>query len=81
MQFAYLKTDPKFQIPIPKFQILSKSENPISETFRALWIVKSAYPWYQIVFTAKAQRKQRCFFLFFAIDPPKIPADRKDGKE
>jgi len=21
------------------------------------------------------------FFLFFAVDPPKIPADRKDGKE
>jgi len=21
------------------------------------------------------------FFFFFAVDPPKIPADRKDGKE
>jgi hypothetical protein len=26
-------------------------------------------------------RTQRCFFLFFAVEPPKIPADRKDGKE
>jgi hypothetical protein len=32
-------------------------------------------------FTAKTRRTQRCFFLFFAVDPPKITADRKDGKE
>jgi hypothetical protein len=31
--------------------------------------------------TGQARRTQRCFFLFFAVDPPKIPADRKDGKE
>ena len=32
-------------------------------------------------FHRKTRRTQRCFFLFFAVDPPKIPADRKDGKE
>ena len=31
--------------------------------------------------TGQARRTQRCFFLFFAVDTPKIPADRKDGKE
>jgi len=31
--------------------------------------------------TGQARRTQRCFFLFFAVDPLKIPADRKDGKE
>jgi hypothetical protein len=30
--------------------------------------------------TGQARRMQRCFFLFFAVDPPKILPDRKDGK-
>jgi hypothetical protein len=30
---------------------------------------------------AETRRTQRCVFLFFAVDPSKIPADRKDGKE
>jgi len=31
--------------------------------------------------TAEPQRTQSLFFNLFSFDPPKIPADRKDGKQ
>jgi len=33
------------------------------------------------VFTAEPQRTQSLFFYLFSFDPPKIPADRKEGKQ
>jgi hypothetical protein len=51
------------------------------ETFRPVRLVKSAHPRYQIVSPQRREGRRDIFFLFFAVDPPKIPADRKDGKE
>ena len=33
------------------------------------------------ILTTQDAKDAEKFFLFFAVDPPKIPVDRKDGKE
>jgi hypothetical protein len=33
------------------------------------------------IITAEPQRTQSLFFNLFSFDPPKIPADRKEGKQ